>query len=324
MHLPKIVSLLSLMLIAACAPQPVALATPAPALLPSLVIPPIRTATILVTPTSTAISTVTATPTRTATPTGSLDIDFPSPDGTMRLLSWDYRMYDIIDAEGNVIRSFSKDTRPENVDPSIILFDTLFDPLSWSVNREALFLAARRTEDNGSTKFYGNAFVDANGVYRFDLKTGKLTEILPEMVRGYYATAISPDASQLIYANQTETPVKMILLDLTTMQENTMFVAEENIMEIGSFGWSPDIQQIIFSTMQIEPDTKNGDRRIYNIFLLDVRSIEITQIVKNIDFSIHFNKWIEPNLVRYRDTYTTYWLLDLTSRELSEIKIPSP
>lgn len=322
----KAASVIVLVLITACTAQPVVTTTQPPTLLPTREIPPTLTATPFVTPTASATPVDTATPTVTATPWGGLAVDLLSPDGTVRLQSYDWKKYEIVDAGGNVIWSFMKDKERVNVGVTSFWINMGIRPLYWSPDGKKLFLAASQSEDNSSTKYWGNQFADADEIYRFDLETGEMIALVPEQIHGYYAAAVSPDASLMVYANQTETPVRMKLLDLATMEAKTLFVAEEKILEIGSFGWSPDMSKLIFSTMEVESEenTEIGHGRFFDIFLMDLSSLEVEQVIDDTEISMRFNQWIEPNQVRYRDTDRSYWLLNLETHELSKIEQPAP
>lgn len=243
-----------------------------------------------------------------------------SPDGKKRIQSSDWKTFEILNADGTIIWSFSYDDKKFGKDKAALLSEAGYSPFYWSQDGKYIYITCFHGNDDGSTKYIGNTFIDGDGVFRFDVDTGKMIEIIPEILPGYYAFSISPDGNQLVYANQTETPVKIKLLDLSNNQEKVLLTADEKILEIGSFGWSPKKDKLLFTTLELLDEQK----RIYSIFVLDLNSVTTQSVVENIDQRLDFESWNERGQILYNDMYHTGWQLDLESKSLSRIATATP
>jgi len=264
-----------------------------------------------------AISTLTPTVTLTITPS---PISHPtqvyglllSPDGTKRIQSPDWNNYQVLTADGKVLWSISYENKLGAFEPG-------WHPFYWSADGKYVYFTCYHGPDDGSTKFFGNAFNDGDCIYRFGIDNGKLAEVIPEILPGYYAFAISPDGSQLVYTNQTETPVRIKLLNLNKTQERILYTADQEILETGSFGWSPSMDKIVFTTLTM----LEGDKRSYSILVLDLKSRESDLLVSNFNERLWFESWDEQGHVYYRDTNRVMWNLNLENNLLTPLAIPT-
>jgi hypothetical protein len=292
--------------------------TPPTLLPPTIVDTPIRTPTETSTIRSIASYTATITPTSTQTPslTPFFVVNLVSPDGSKRLHSIDWSHYSILDNSGNILWEFSYDVAKFG------FIEVGYNPLYWTEDGRSIFLACVHSIDNGSSKFYGNQFVDGNGLYKFDTKTGEMKEIIPELIQGYYGMKISPDGSQLVYTNQTEIPVSIKQMDLTSNQEKVLYIAHEEILEIGSFGWSPKMDQILFSTFDKIDEAQHV--RQFSIYLIDLSTKKVKNIVSKTEENLIFSSWEEPGQAYYQDTDRSIWRLSLGTSELSLFATKTP
>lgn len=306
MKIQKLVPLLVILLIS-CSQAETATSVPPPTRLPS--------------PTNTSVpkATLTIAPSPTAYPTQVYGL-LTSPDGTKRVQSLDRNNYDIVTADGTVLWSISYENK-------LRAFEPAWYPFYWSTNEKYIYFTCYHGPDDGSTKFFGNDLKDGDCVYRFDIETGKLAELIPEILPGYYAFTISPDGNQLLFSNQTETPVKLKSLDLNTLAEKTLFTADEKYAEIGSFGWSPKMDKLVFVAMAITADENN---RFYSIFMLDLKSLNAKIIAENLTERLRFDSWSEEQIL-FRDSYhesvyqeDAIWVLDLLSQVLSPLATATP
>ena len=106
-----------------------------------------------------------------------------------------------------------------------------------------------------------------------------------------------------------ESIVKIKLLDLNTNEEKTLFTSEdESTFEIGSFGWSPDMSKLLFST-----SNKEGKD---SILLLDLITLEVQPIITDISKYFVFDSWGEDGKVYYKDSaqFGDTWVLDLEKK----------
>jgi hypothetical protein len=296
MKIPKLIVLLILLLVSC-----------------SKAVTPITVPTILPSPTNT----LAPTPTLTITPS---PIVYPtqvyglllSPDGTKKIQSLDWNNYEVLTNDGKFLWSISYENKLGAFEPG-------WHPFYWSLDGKYIYFTCYHGPDDGSTKFFGNALMDGDCIYRFDVDTGKLVELIPEILPGYYGFAISPDGSQLVYANQTETPVKIKLLDLNNFKERVLFTADEKILEMGSFGWSPKLDKIIFTTLEMPEDKK----RAYSIFMLDLKSLKTQALISDFNEWLGLESWDEEGRIYYRDSYRAVWELNLESKMLTPLAVPT-
>ena len=282
---------------------------------------PVPVPTKLPNPTNTSVpkATLTIAPSPTIYPTQVYGL-LTSPDGTKRVQSLDWNNYEIITADGNILWPISYENK-------LGAFEPAWHPFYWSTDEKYIYFTCYHGPDDGSTKFFGNDLKDGDCVYRFDIETGKLVELIPEILPGYYAFTISPDGNQLLYSNQTETPVKLKSLDLNTQTEKTLFTADEKFAEIGSFGWSPKMDKLVFVAMKI---TAGETNRFYTIFMLDLKSLSAKIIAENLTERLRFDSWNEQQIL-FRDSYheSVYqeyaiWVLNLESQVLSPLATATP
>jgi len=235
----------------------------------------------------------------------------------MRIQSHDWKTYEIIAEGGKILWSFTYDAdkyEKFGVDPRLPIFtDAGWYPIYWSKDGKFVYMAVVHGGEGSSTKFFGNAFADGAGIFKFDIEPGELTEIVPEIYPGYYAFSFSHDGKQLVYANQTETPVKVKSLNLATLQEKTIITGDVNVLEIGAFGWSPNQDRLIYSTLEEN----------YDIFVIDLANLEKQNIIEDFERHLRFENWDEKEKVYYRDTYRAVWQLDLESKLLTPLAVPT-
>lgn len=221
-----------------------------------------------------------------------------SPDGTKKVQTRDWKNLEIVKSDGTLLWIFTYDNKFEVSEPGV-------EPFLWSKDGKYVYITCYHGPHDSSVKFYGNHFKDGDCIIRFDIETGKAVELVPDLHPGYYAFAISPDNNLIVYANQNDAVVKVKLLDLNTKSEKIIFTAEKNIIEVGSFGWSPDMSKLLFSTS----DDEGKD----SIFLLDLTTLEVQPIITNFSKLFVFDSWNENGKVYYSDSYQfgDLWELDL-------------
>jgi Tol biopolymer transport system component len=274
---------------------------------------PVAVPTRLPSPTNTFLSTttLTITPSPVMYPTQVYGLMW-SPDGTKKVQSLDWNNYEVLTTDGKVLWKLSYENKLGAFEPG-------WNPFFWSTDGKYIYFTCYHGPDDGSTKFFGNDQKDGDCVYRFDIETGELFEIIPEIDPGYYAFTISSDGNQLIYANQTETPVKIKLLDLKSLKERVLLTADENVLEIGSFGWSPKMDEVIFTTLKMADDEK----RVYSIFLLDLKNLKTQVLISGFNEWLGLESWDEQGRIIYRDTYRAVWELNLQSKKLMPLAVPT-
>jgi WD40 repeat protein len=258
----------------------------------------------------------TISPSPTVLPTKAVGV-LESLDGKYKIQSSDWNNFEIVSVDGTQLWTYSYENKFDAGEPGA-------NPFHWSNDGKYIYMTCYHGPDDGSTKFFGNDLKDGDCVFRFDVDTGEVVEIVPEIRPGYYAFSISPNDNLLVYANQTETPVQIKLLDLNSNKEKVLFTADDEILEAGNFGWSPDLSKLIFSTMKII----NDKERAYSIRILDLESLETQVIIENTHERLRYEAWDEEDTIQYgyEDGYgeKTTWKLDLGSQLLITLATSTP
>lgn len=276
-------------------------------------------ATPVPTPTKTPTPTSTNTPVPTPTNTPTL-LAFPvygynvllSPDGTKKAIydAHTSNTFEVIDKNEKILWSITYDVHKFD---DYGLYEAWYKPFYWSKDERSLYYTCFHGQEiDGSGKFWGNEFIDGCGVFRLDLETGETTDILPEIHpgNGYYAFSISPDENYLVYTYQNVSPVQIKLLDLNTNKERVLLTANEDILETGGYGWSPQGDKIVFMILKMLEDEK----RIYSILILDLKSLETRLLVKDFDTRIRFLSWDEQGVISYDpEDSSNIWQLSIES-----------
>lgn len=264
-------------------------------------------------PTHTPELTPSYTPTAMVYPVKGYDV-LPSPDGTTKAVYDAYlsRTFLVMEANDTVLWSITYDSKFDIDAP-----EPWYKPFQWSKDGKFLYYTCfHGQESDGSAKFYGNEFIDGCGVFRLNVRTGETIDILPEIapMHGYYAFSLSPDEKYLVYTYQAAMPVQIILLDMSTGDEQILLTADEAILETGRFGWSPRGDELVFMALKIA----EGETRLYSIYTLDLNSLETELIIDNFDTRIRYVSWQDDGIISYKpDTGGVIWQLSIDSKTFS-------
>jgi hypothetical protein len=278
-------------------------------------ITPAAIETLIPTLTTTPLSTSTAFPTQTAYPTAEqFDFSMLSPDGMKKIQSRDWVTFDILEIRNSkVLWSFSYD-RAKFGEGAGYLPEAGYVPFHWSQNGEYIYVYAHQGWDGG-VKYFGDAFGAEEGVARFNMHTGVMEEVLSEREGGGYTFSISPDEKGIVYVDQRETPLVLRWKDLLSGKEKTLLTFNENILDAGDFGWSPQGDKLIFQTMGT-----NGN----DFLLLDLENLETKVIVHEFKEPINFEFWKDSDKVVYANWKDMIWQLDLDAKMLTMIGTATP
>lgn len=260
-----------------------------------------QTPALMLAPTATAQSQVIEPPTQLAPSTYEF---FPSPDGKRILRSIEALDANKIEIVKDGIVEWSISFNRANPD---LLHET-YSPYFWSKDGKYLYLKVWISMDGGFGAFY-----TGSGLSRFDLHTGDVTEIIPE--GGMFAFAVSPDESQIAYANESENPVVLRSYNLDTHTQQALLTLNKKYTQAGSIGWSPQMDKLIFMTMEVE-DAQSSDYS-FGIFQFDLGSKKLLPLISNYDHWLKFISWNDQSQVLYTDWEDTVWQLDLKSNVLS-------
>lgn len=276
---------------------------------------PEQTQTLAPTPTQQTI------PTQTFTPkveySERIEYSMLSPDGTKKIQTKDWVNFEILDIKNNkLLWSFFYDRAKFKLNgKEFYLFEAGYTPFYWSKDGRYIYVYAYQGGDGG-VKYFGNVFGGKDGVARFDLDTGIMTEILPEILHvGGYTFTITPDEKGIIYVDQRETPLILRWKDLFTDEEKILLTFNGNVLDAGDYGWSPNGDKLIFQT--------NGVN-VNDFLLLDLKSMEVQILVHEFKDAVSFEFWGEQNQIYYADWKDTIWKLDLESKKIEVVGTATP
>ena len=102
---------------------------------------------------------------------------------------------------------------------------------------------------NPHTDGYWEPFHQGVVLYRIQLGSGQISEVLPE--GPFYAYTFSPDGETLAYIVTDESPVVLTLRDLHTGDEQKI-AFDPKYNTGGGYVWSPDGQKMVFSVAQFD------------------------------------------------------------------------
>lgn len=239
--------------------------------------------------TALALNTITPSP----TPSQVYEL-LTSPDGTKKVQTRNWESLEIIQPDGKLLWVYTYDNKFKVSEPGI-------SPFYWSKDGQYLYITCYHGPDDSSIKYFGASFKDGDCLIRFDVNTGETQEIIPDLYPGYYAFVISPDEKYIVYTNQNDPIVKIKLLDLDTYEEKVLYTADKTVLEIGSFGWSPTMDRLLFSMLD------DND----SIYMLDLTTLEVQTIMSDMNIHFIFEAWNENGQIYYHDQYKQRWKLDL-------------
>ena len=204
-------------------------------------------------------------------------------------------------------------------------YESMFGPYSsadlfteiphWSRDGAYVFIGA-----NPHTDGYWEPFHTVSVLYRFNLETGQIDEVLPagEDNNIYYSFVFSPDDTILAYIMTDQSPVIINLRDLQTDVKQS-FEFDPKYNTGGSFVWSPDSQKLVFSITQF--DTGTYEYIATSIVLWDMGKPDTSTLIKDHEEVIVPVEWIDETKIVLQVLYEDdkKFEFDLISGELKQI-----
>ena len=175
------------------------------------------------------------------------------------------------------------------------------------------------------TDGYWEPFHHGIVLYRLDLQTGQISEVLPlgKSDWVFYAFAFSPNDRRLAYIVTDKSPVILNIRDLPTGDEQS-FEFDLKYNTGGGFVWSPDSQKLVFSITQF--DTSTYEYIATSIFLWDKDTSKVTELINDHQSRLQAIEWVEETkiileavILDPEQIKTQDYELDLTNNKLTEI-----
>lgn len=204
-------------------------------------------------------------------------------------------------------------------------YESMFGPYSsaalfieiphWSRDGAYIYVGA-----NPHTDGYWEPFHSVSVLYRFNLETAQITDILfaGKDDNIYYSFAFSPDDTILAYIETDQSPVILNLYDLQTGAEQS-FEFDFKYNTGGAFVWSPDSQKLAFSITQF--DTNIYKYVATSIILWDKEKPDTATLIKDYEEVLVPIEWINETRIMLQVLYEheTKFEFDLVGGELKQI-----
>jgi dipeptidyl aminopeptidase/acylaminoacyl peptidase len=181
------------------------------------------------------------------------------------------------------------------------------------------------TSPDPHTDGYWEPFHQGVALFRLNLETGEISEILPlgkdDWI--FYSYAFSPDDNTLVYIVTDKSPITLNVRDLQTGAEQSFhFAAKYNTG--GAFVWSPGGEKLVFSVTQY--DTSTAQYIATSIVLWDRQKAEITELIKDHPSRMDAVEWRdEAKVILQAEIYESEggvsrkYEFDLTTQTLTEV-----
>jgi len=175
------------------------------------------------------------------------------------------------------------------------------------------------------TDGYWEPFHQGIVLYRLNLETGQISEVLPLGKSDwiFYSFSFSPDDTILAYIVTDQSPVILNLRDIQSGDEQS-FDIDPKYNTGGGFVWSPDSQKLVFSITQF--DTNTYEYIATSIILWDKDKLKLTELIKDHQGRLQVIEWVDQTkiivkaeILEQAKIKTQNYELDLTNNELTEI-----
>jgi len=215
------------------------------------------------------------------------------------------------------------------------------DTIVWNINQEnfgseAWFVPYRWSQD--SRYLYFNIYVSFDGYLPFyqgvglqklDVQNGQVSEILPS---GYFETlnsgrtihnwdlvqfSLSPKDDKLAYINRMENGVQLVIRDMKTNREDSIFF--DKYTDAGRILWSPSQDYLVLATS----NGTDWSNTLSYIELVELDSLTSKSILKNMNPVIIPLMWLNEHTIFVKEFGGKYFHLNLMSEKLSPAP-PSP
>jgi hypothetical protein len=189
--------------------------------------------------------------------------------------------------------------------------DAWFTPYRWSQDSRYLYFNIYATID-GNVPFY-----QGMGLQRLDTRNGQVMEILSSGYSEVLGTVIiqrwnlaqfslSPSDDTLAYINKSENGVELIIRDMVTNKEESIFF--DKYSDAGNILWSPKQDYLLLDTDPI------GFFELVKLDLLTTKSIPVNQ-----NQILDPLEWLNNHTILVKEYGGYYFYLDIITTELTPV-----
>jgi hypothetical protein len=190
-----------------------------------------------------------------------------------------------------------------------------FTPYRWSQDSRYLYFNVY-IEIDGYVPFY-----QGGGLQRLDVLNGTVSEILSS---GYMSDptyhvyrwnfvpfSLSPDDEQLAYINNFDDETQLVIRDMKTGNEKSMFF--KGYSNAGSISWSPQQNQLVLAITK----GTNWENTLCSIELVEIDSLTSRTLIKDKDWVFDPVIWLNSHTILMQERGGHYFYLDITTEKLS-------
>jgi len=177
-------------------------------------------------------------------------------------------------------------------------------PLQWSADGRYLFFTNTPQPDGCSV------FVNGGDLWRLDLQTGEIVELLPYVGM---TMALSPDSRTLAYYSSSY-EANFHLYDLASGAEIALYLPDygDPWQQMGGISWSPDGRHILL----IQVMNPCGER-LTAVSRLDLDEGEFVTLIEPGERDFTLLNWLGDREIRLLDGDGRVWYLETTSGEIA-------
>lgn len=236
----------------------------------------------------------------------------PSPDG-----KWIAYFFGIQHIDYKLSVANFDDTIVWNINQDNLNAEAWFSPYRWSQDSRYFYFNIYVAID-GYVPFYQGA-----GLQRLDVLNGTVSEILSsgylsDPTNGIYSWnfvpfSLSPDDRQLAYINNSDNETQLVIRDMKTGKEKSLFF--KGFSNAGSISWSPQQDLLVLAVTK----GTNWEDTLCSIELVEVNSLTSKTLVidKDLDWVFDPILWTNNHTILLKERGGPYLYLDTPTGNLS-------
>ena len=247
-------------------------------------------------------------------PLNQAETILPSPDG--KWVAYIFGLFGNKDYKLSVVNF--EDTIVWNINQKNFGGESWLIPYRWSQDSRYLYFNIYAAID-GYVPFY-----QGMGLQRLDVQNGQVSEILPS---GYPETletrtiynwdlaqfSLSPEDNKLAYINRMENGVQLVIRELNTNKENSIFF--DKYTDAGKILWSPNQDYLVFAAS----NGTNWSNTLGYIDLIELDTLTTKSILRDTNQVLVPLAWLSHRKILVREYGGSYFHLDIISKELSPV-----
>ena len=183
---------------------------------------------------------------------------------------------------------------------------TIPEIVRWSSDGQYAYFSNRSMTDGCGD------FVNGSDLFKADLETGEVIELMPPLAR---SLSLSPDESIVAYLPWGSMP-DLVLRNVVTGSQRTL--VWDIVFDVaGYMVWSPDGQSV---AMTLSSSSCPFPGSVHSIAVVDVETLTPTIVLQNDESGFVTAAWSETGDLVLQDLDGERWALDVTTSTLTQIR----